>query len=418
MIDLHDVSVITSATIDSPDRLRNTHLFLRYFETFCTNYEIIIVEHDTESQLAELTRDRPGVLLHFVESENCHSRSKNLNRAAVLTDRRVLLVCDLDVFIPPSSLEKGLDMVRNGVDFVFPYNGLLIQIKAGVIDKDMDLHGLMDRLVFFNMLHQIRPPKYDHEVFEVIYGSVQSQAFGGITICNRRKFFLAGAMNENLHSFGCEDLEFFHRIRKLGYQIERLDGNNAYHFEHFRSADSVRNNFHNSNLTELERVKAMEPSALRRYANNGYQEIKLDTRYGVTVTNTPTEYAIKLAHLDRIRLPNPSLILVFENSLKEDMDEFERFFDYMETNFDNYSIQVVEGEFAKFRLANARKFTRHIWLKIPLTGVTDDELKKLDYTNGSTIEIYRFADKFEPSRITDRYNRAKFQTGVHEDIAR
>jgi Galactosyltransferase. len=389
---------------------------LRYFETFCINYEIIIAEHDRESKLGELVSGRTGVLLRFVESENCHSQTKNLNLAAVLAERRILLICDLDVFIPPESLERSLAMVRNGVDFVFPYNGILVQIKNGAIDQDMDLHALMGRLVHFNQLNTAKPPEFDPEVFETFNGTAQGNAFGGIMLCNRRKFFLSGAMNENLHSYGCEDNEFYHRIRKLEYKNERIEDSNAYHYEHVRSIDNTRNNFLASNEAELARIKALEPAELRRYVDDGFKEVNLDTTYDLTVINTPSEYAIKLVQPDRIRLPNSSIVLAFENSCKEDVNELDRFFNFMEAHFDNYSILVIEGEYARFRQAYARKYTRHFWHRTPLSGMTDDELKKFAYTDSPTIEVYRFPDRFDPTKVTDRYDPAKFQVVASEEV--
>jgi hypothetical protein len=409
MIDLHDVSVITSATIDSADRYRNAVLFLRYFETFCVNYEIIIAEQDRDSKLKELTSDRAGVVLRFLESKNCHSRAKNLNSAAVLSERRFLLICDLDVFIPPESLEKALMMVRDGADFVLPFNGVGVQVKKAVIDQDMDLPALMSQLPYFSRLHELRPPKFDPEVFEHMYGSALADTVGGVMMCNRRQFFLSGAMNDNMISFACEEVEFFHRIKKLDYKVERIDDRNAFHFEHVRQTDSLKNNFFQANNTEWEHVKAMEAVELRRYANDGFKRIKLDTTCDLTITNTPSEYSIKLVQPNRIGLPNTCIVLFFVNSSKEDVRAVDKFFDHMEAHFDGYSIFVIEGEFARFRICLTKKNTQHISHLAPLANLTDEEIKNLIYTNRSAIEIYRFEDRFDPSTVTSRYNPEIFQ---------
>lgn len=406
MIDLHDVTVITSATIDSEDRFRNTVLFLRYFETFCVNYEIIIAEQDTESKLEELTNNRPGVFLRFLESENCHSRARNLNNAAVLSERKFLLICDLDVFIPPESLEQALTMARNGTDFVLPFNGVGVQVKKAVINPDMDLKSLMKQLPFFSRLHELRPPTFDPDVFEHMYGTALTDTVGGTMMCNRRQFFRAGGMNNNMISFGCEEVEFYHRIRKLGYTVERIDDKNAFHFEHVRQSDSLRNNFFYSNQTEADRVFAMEAAELRRYVNNGFREVKLDINYDLIVTNTPNEYTVQIIQPHRIDLPTTCIVLFFENAAKEDANRLDEFFDYLEANFDGYTACVIEGEFARFRLCLARKYTQHICLRKPMTEVTDDEIKEMLYTDRTSIEIYRFQDRFDFSRLKKRFNLA------------
>lgn len=404
MIDLYDVSVISSVTIDSADRLRNTALMLKYFETFCCNYEIIIVEHDRQSRLQELTSGRNGVFLRFVESSNPHSRAKNLHDAAVLSERKHILIWDVDNFIPPPGLEKALSMVRNGADFILPYNGVGVQVRKGAFDENIDLRDFMGRLPFFSKLHEIRPPEFDPVVFEHMCGSALSDTVGGIMLCNRRQFFLSGAMNPNMFSYGCEEGDFWHRIRKLEYKVERIEDCNAFHWEHVRTTDSIKNNFFASNRAEFSRIQAMTKAELRQYVNDGFKEVDLDTTCDLVVMNTPREYSIKVVQPDRTQLPNRCIVLVFENGLKEDVRLVEEFFDHMEANFDGYSIFVVEAEFARFRLCHSRKYARHIWHRNPLEHVSDDAIKKMIDTNCSEIEVYRFAGRFDPSHVIDRYS--------------
>jgi len=292
VIDLSETTAIVSAKIDSRDRLRNMALLLKYFEAFYTGYEIIIVEQDSQSRLEQLLSHRQGVFHYFIENDACHTKSKNLNLAASLSGRRYLLVWDVDCFVPPTSLVSALTQADSGADFVLPFNGIMVQIRKQAIDEQMAFATL--QLPFFSKLYQIRPPKYDVNLYEPLYGTMISNAIGGVKLCDRKQYFLAGGMNENFNSWGLEDVEFDYRIHKLGYKTGKVEEGNCYHFEHVRITDSLCNNFYKSNDTELTRVRAMSKTDLRRYVNAGFKSINLDGEKEVVMINTPSAYLVKL----------------------------------------------------------------------------------------------------------------------------
>src|SRR5262249_17040905 len=159
--------------------------------------------------------------------------------------------------------------------------------------------------------------------------------------------------------------------RKLGYKVETCDDANCYQFENTCSADSATDNFHCSDQAEYEREKAMDAIQLRRYVNDGFRKIKLDTSYDLTITNTQDVFMIQVETHARSKLSDTCTVLVFENTSPEDEAAVDKFLDYLEENFDDYLIYVVEGQVCRLRSVLLRKFTQHIWYKSPVDQFCD-----------------------------------------------
>src|SRR5271155_275127 len=124
MRDLSKLSIICSVKLDSADRLRNVTILLRYFRTFFVNYELILVEQGSEqTALADLANGTPGIIHHFLRSDNCHYKTRNLNLAVGLSTREFLLMCDVDALLPPDAIIAGLEKLSASASFVYPYNG-------------------------------------------------------------------------------------------------------------------------------------------------------------------------------------------------------------------------------------------------------------------------------------------------------
>lgn len=293
LVDLQSVTAIVSVKIDSQDRLRNMRLFLNYFQSFFRNFEIIVVEQDTQSRLEDLFRGARGVFHYFRESATAHSKPANLNLAASLSDRPYLLLCDVDCFVPPSGLVDGLALIQKNpaLDAVLAHNGITVQIKQRLIDEGLSMQELLARLPFFSKLYEIRPPRHDPEMVEPMYGSIRIDSTV-MTLYRRRTFIGAGGLNENFLGWGLEDHELRLRLQKLGYSSGKGSNVNCYHFEHSRGTDSLVNNHYHANIDELECVRSMTESELRRYIAQRFRLIQFSEDEHVTVTNSAEEYSL------------------------------------------------------------------------------------------------------------------------------
>lgn len=422
MIDLHNVSVVTMVQVDSADRVRNLQLFLQYFETFFVNYEIIVVEQDSESRLRQLLSEHAGVYHHFIETKNCHNRAWNINLGAKLADRKYLYIVDVDCFIKPDAVPLAIEKLEAGAKFVLPYNGIAVQIREALINRietklndvkeknssnaaqdKIGFRELVEQLPFFPKLYEIRPPKHDPADYEVIYGTALSDTAGGALICDRREFFMAGGMNENMISYGCEESDFYHRLQKFGYEVVRLPQVNIFHFEHVRTNGSSKNNFFESNRNELQRTKSMSAAELRRYVNNGFRVLELNTDQDVIFTNTAHEYSIRLVAHNRMQRRDVFTVIAFDTAHPDDADALSKLFDQIDSRFDNYAICILEGTTRLLRGCLTRKYAQHSWAQRSLKSLSDDELKQLVHTDRPIVEIFRVEERLDIEHILKHF---------------
>jgi hypothetical protein len=413
MIDLQEVSVVISVQIDSSDRLRNLKLFLKYFETFFVNYEIIVVEQDSASQIDLLLKEMPGVVHYFVESDICHSRGRNLDLGAQLSERKYLLLSDLDCFVHPSAIERALSMIADGSDFVWPFNGITVQIRSGAITDDLDFGLLLQKMPYFPKLYEIRPPDYDQAEIEPMYGTMFWDTTGGLLCCIRQKFFMAGAFNENFLSYGGEDEEFYHRVHKLGYKCNRVDGVNLFHFEHMRNLSSVKNNFYGAQINELERVKAMDAQDLRRYVNRGFKMLKASPEQDMEFHNTESHFSISLRRHDRISRSRVCTLILFETICLEHIEQAEKLLDLMEQKFDDYLVVVLGGTDHQLSRILARKYTRHCPYKGKLQHMSNDDLAAVVRSTRPVFEVVHLDGSLDPARIFANLSGGEYEVSTY-----
>jgi hypothetical protein len=145
---------------------------------------------------------------------------------------------------------------------------------------------------------RIGEPLGDDPDFEYLYGNPDVPCAGGILVGARRSFVYYGGYNENIMSYGCEEVELVDRLSILGAGLQRLGEVNCYHLSHRRGADSNYNNFHASNLREWQKIRSMSKAALWKYVRNGYRDLVLDTGRQLRVVNDSDEYAVRLEPVD------------------------------------------------------------------------------------------------------------------------
>jgi len=362
-IDLSDLTILTSVKIDSADRMRNWHLLLQYFDTFCLNWEVVVVEQGEVSQIPCSDRSLPAHVVHrFIESTDAHYKTRNLNLAASLSARKYLMMCDVDVMLPPAAIELGLQKLRAGAKFVCPYNGIMVEIKKKMISDRLDLKSLINELPFFEKGYDRQSLIYERSGLTPIYGDSRYPSTGGALMYERRCFFGAGGWNPNMISYGFQDLEMHLRIKRLGYKLETLDDFNSYHFEHIRLIDSVYNNFYRTNEQEYERVAAMTTTDLRSYVDNGFRCVRLDPAKEIEYKNDAREYALRVSDSDRYALFDLSIVFVVKDFSRQRAESLTDLCNMLEKSFRNYDLVIVEIGLRKYRFLNKVKHYRYDWL--------------------------------------------------------
>jgi predicted glycosyltransferase involved in capsule biosynthesis len=156
---------------------------------------------------------------------------------------------DCDVIFPVKQILKAHSLLKdNKVDFVYPYDGLFVNITKHVLDNE---------ITNFNF----DPVNLDPEKYQ----NFGRNSMGGALLWNKKAFIDGGMENEKFVSWGCEDWERFHRFTKLGYRVGRIKGP-LYHISHSRTQDSNESNpFYQHNVVEFQKIDKMDATDLKEY---------------------------------------------------------------------------------------------------------------------------------------------------------
>lgn len=242
---LKDVTFTIPVRIDSQDRVNNINYILDYIYTnFDTN---VIIFENGPKQVLQLKKE--NLIYRYTQDNSPFHRTKYLNDMAKLAKTDYIANYDCDVIFPVKQVLKAYSLLKdNKVDFVYPYDGLFVNITK---------HALDNEITNFNFDPvDLNPEKYQN------FGK---NSMGGALFWNKKAFIDGGMENEKFVSWGCEDWERFHRFTKLGYKVGRIKGP-LYHINHSRTQDSNENNpFYPQNLAEFQKIDKMDVSSLKEY---------------------------------------------------------------------------------------------------------------------------------------------------------
>ncbi len=375
-----NLGVVIPVRIDSPDRLSNLGIVLEYFVSFFPWFSIIVIEHGPRSYCAEIARGYGQVDFRYVTSSGCFHKSRVCNLGIALATTPVVMVHDCDVLFPPEALIAAIRKVtKKEVDFIFPYNGIMLQCK-----RDKLLSTKPNSLSLFTQL-----PHYDAESntslpadVELLYGGKEQLSTGGGILFDRQQMIWLGGFNENMVSYGCEDMELLCRLQKLNVRISYLAGFNCYHLEHQRGNDSHYNHFLPANQREWQKIAAMSREELWRYIQNNFKYLVLDARHEVMVYNTADEFSIRRVSSAKIELPDVLFFICIPHNINGLHGLINRLCDRMEANYKNYEFHIIEIGSYHYRQKIHRPFViyRHSPLSLPwqwLKEITDSTQRSL-----------------------------------------
>jgi predicted glycosyltransferase involved in capsule biosynthesis len=243
--DLKDITFTIPVRIDSQDRINNINYILDYiFTNFDTN---VIVFENGPKQVLQLEKE--NLTYQYTQGNGPFHRTKYLNDMAKLAKTDYIANYDCDVIFPVKQILKAHSLLKdNKVDFVYPYDGLFVNITKHVLDNE---------ITNFNF----DPVNLDPEKYQ----NFGRNSMGGALLWNKKAFIDGGMENEKFVSWGCEDWERFHRFTKLGYRVGRIKGP-LYHISHSRTQDSNESNpFYQHNVVEFQKIDKMDATDLKEY---------------------------------------------------------------------------------------------------------------------------------------------------------
>lgn len=249
-LDLSDVTFTIPVMLDHPDRKKNLDLSL------CVLQQSIISNYIIGEQGGEHFRymEAYATYRQFPEIKVFH-RTRMLNQMAEMATTEYIANWDADVFIPPMQLWLSMQALRSGVPVSYPYDGRFARLERQpmfkVIEQHLDI-GLSAGQKFLGKNGRPMP----------------ETSVGGAVIWNKEQFIEAGMENENMISFGPEDVERHERMKMLNLEIHRTGGC-LYHMNHFVGPDSSKHNPHfRRNHAELDKMRKMNGHQMREYIDS------------------------------------------------------------------------------------------------------------------------------------------------------
>lgn len=268
MIDLKDLTIAIPVKIESTDRYNNLKTVLGYINHhFKTNIKIIEESNgDSKIDFLDSFRNLSIDYKHYIVPDgNAYHRTKYLNEMIYSTNTKVISNYDSDVFFPIETYIKAVNSILNNEsDFVYPYTYGDSQKKLFYSKWYEDPFRQWVYYRMFNFIQDWDINQFDED--ENVKTSVSS--YGHSIFANTEKYKEAFGENECFISYGPEDQERAYRFKKLGYNINWIDGF-VYHIEHTRTADSNRENkYFEKNEQLFEFIKSLSKDELIKYYKN------------------------------------------------------------------------------------------------------------------------------------------------------
>lgn len=348
-VDASDLSIVLSVAVDSEDRVENLRLLLEFFDAACRGALLIVVEQADEPVLGHLC-DRPGVIHHPLHDGGVHWKTRNLNRGAAISTREFLLFVDCDVAPTVDAIATGLARLRAGSSFVQLYDGVSVNVDRRILAQRPDWLSILSDAPHFDRLHRPdhRPALID--MFSPLYGNAEYLATGGCTACRRVDHIVVGGWNENFVSYGFEDQEYFERLEKLGWRVERIANHNAYHLDHARGNDSYYNDYRALNESEYDRVAAMSRRDLETYVMNGFRRVVYRPGVRFARVETQTESRLYAIEEDREDLRGREVnVLVDAASPSTGESGMADVLDHLASHYRNYRVRLFETGGVRYR---------------------------------------------------------------------
>ena len=244
MYNFSDISIITHVRIDTDERAKNAIVRDIFYNKYCYNLEFVYIEDDTDSKLPNILNNIDIYKLYENSSETKKSMSYNIG--STLTDRKYYCFLDLDCIVHPEQILRSVEYIKNdaNIGLLYPFNGVALYLSE-------KMKEIFSDTVDYDILHNIIPSTIyvDYENDNLLVGSISAP--GGCIIAREDNFIKFKGFNPFFVGWGFEDNEIQTRVKKLGYVVSRLAGDNdlLWHLPHYGNNASKKetNKHYNDN---------------------------------------------------------------------------------------------------------------------------------------------------------------------------
>lgn len=245
---LDNIAFLLIVKLDSIERLENTihtvNFLNRYFDTEIHLWEISTFSNGIIQKII------PGsVKYRFYEDlDPILHRTRYLNEMIDSVNTKYISVWDVDVVTPINQITDAVAYLKQGYDFVYPYDKFFLdttdEIRRMYMKSDGDIDLLTEFSDFMIRLYLPNP-------------------VGGAFFANRLSYIESGKENETFYGWGFEDGERYNRWINKGYSIKKIAGP-LFHLTHPRGVNS---HITNPDLTLIKKRELL--SSLKRTPNDG-----------------------------------------------------------------------------------------------------------------------------------------------------
>lgn len=259
MYDFSKVSIIYPFRKDIEDRVVNLELSIGFFRKYCENVEIVVVEQDNESQLAQYPNvlsqiDRYEFLFAPQIDNNTYAKSMSLNHGALnCTKRPIIITMDTDTLVDPLYIDmaaQGLKNQKRGekpVGVVICYNGCCI-LTSKLLKKEFA------KDISYETLLKHTPKEFKINYKDYYTHIVNFGSMGGVCMFLRDVYLYFGGFNPLFKGWGYEDIEIIRRIERMNLNVCRISHPNAWlwHLDHKGTQKATNPNYPaNTQIYEL-----------------------------------------------------------------------------------------------------------------------------------------------------------------------
>jgi hypothetical protein len=228
--DLSNLTFLIPFKFDSPERLDNINIVIKYINSnFKTNI-IVYEEYVNRKFCGDIDN------IHYMsakEDVDYFHRTKIINKMFDCVDTELISIYDADVLLPTFTYIKTYNWMSIGlIDVIYPYD-MFVDISRSrikhIIDKNLENVNVDDL--------KIRGTNF-YNTF-----------FGGAIFVNS-SFYNTCKFDERFKSWGGEDDDFYMRSVIKNANITRISGK-LFHLNHFRGKDSKNSHSYYSDNCNL-----------------------------------------------------------------------------------------------------------------------------------------------------------------------
>ena len=237
---LVDVAFLLVARFDSIQRLENAIVVSEYLcENFDTN--VYLWEFDSYNNgFYSLLKPNAVTYSFITDDDPVFHRTRHINQLIGQIKEKFISIWDIDVIAPPNQVYKSVELLRNGIDFVYPYNHLFLDtsnVLRNEFVRSRSIEILESYKAFMNELYPPNP-------------------VGGAFFANKDSYNTCGKENELFYGWGIEDGERISRWLRHKMNIKRIEGP-LFHLSHPRGINSQTFSNYDSLIKERIRQSAI-----------------------------------------------------------------------------------------------------------------------------------------------------------------